>query len=67
MNALIQICLRPLAMLAMTTLTLAVLVSGCATHAARVRCDGQLQPINAPTPVSRPAVAETPSVSKGKP
>lgn len=67
MSVLIQFCKRPLAALAMAMLTLAVLASGCATHAARVRCDGHLQPINAPAPVSRPAVAETPPVSKGKP
>jgi hypothetical protein len=28
-----------------------VMVSGCHTQAPRVRCDRQLQPINAPAPI----------------
>jgi len=67
MSEIIWFCWRPQSALAAAMLSLAVLVSGCATNASRVRCDRQLRPINAPAPVSRPAVAETPSVSKGKP
>jgi hypothetical protein len=67
MSVLIWFCWRPQTALAAAMLTLAVLMSGCASHAKRVRCDGHLQPINAPAPMSRPAVAETPPVSKGKP
>ena len=38
---------------------LAGLVSGCSTQARRVDCDGRLRPINAPAPVTVPAVVNT--------
>lgn len=37
-------------MRALCTLYLALLLSACVWHHARVRCEGRLQPINVPRP-----------------